>query len=308
MNPLRWICLQVFMLLLPVSIFAAVDAPRNFVVRFDILNYSGTVDDSVRSIFSDLLRPGDQLIVYSPSRVYGFSKETLARPRSELIAFLRKNLRNDANQAGRSYEQILRDMKVHVGKVEEVVMGLSPSGQEMEVGLKFALTGYRHQLENLQQLRRVNEALLQQMIGVFRNQAGDHHLVMVYEKEMRPVPNRQVMDKLRDMHKISFQALELFAQENTTPPFDVAAFAARCAQVPVKVHFFYMKPKNWDTMNADLFESSGDMFAAFSQVARSSGGLCSTVAEPAAALKALARHLAGEVSVEWSVKSDSSIP
>ncbi len=298
--------LRIFLIVLALGVLcaavpAADAAPRNLVIRFDILDYSGGVDDAVHAIFSDLLRSGDQLIVYSPARVYGFSKTTLTKPRSELIAFLRKNLRDDTSKAGRSYEQVIRDMKGLVRTIEYIVLGEAPPAVlgEMEgpptsdeEELKNSLVGYRQQLENLQQLRRINEALLQQTVGVFRNQPGENHLVVFYQKEMRPVPKRQAMDSLRDHPKVSFQALELFAQENAKPSFDAEAFSALCAQVPVTVHFFYVKPKNVDSLSADFFESSGDVFAGFSRVAKASGGLCSTVGEPAAALKELIKALA----------------
>ncbi len=304
MNWLR-IVLVLSTLLLPIAAPAADDAPRNFVIRFDILNYDGSVDDAVRFIFSDLLRSGDQLIVYSPARVYGFSKTTLTKPRSELIAFLQKNLRDDTSKAGRSYELVIRDMKGYVRTLENVILGMAASPQEAEVDLKNSIGSYRNQLENLQQLRRINEPLLQQLVGIFRNQPGSNHLVIFYEKELRPVPKRQVMDKLRDMPKISFQALELFAQDNTKAPFDAAAFAAQCAQMPVKVHFFYVKPKNEDTLSEGMFEQSGDIFNAFSSVAKATGGLRSTVGEPRAALVELDKVARGVVSVDWQQKSET---
>ena len=50
------------------------DAPgkRNIIICFEIKDYNSRIQEVIEWIFNDLIRTGDNLIVYSPARVYGF--------------------------------------------------------------------------------------------------------------------------------------------------------------------------------------------------------------------------------------------
>ncbi|MCJ7612796.1 MAG: hypothetical protein MUP19_11085, partial [Candidatus Aminicenantes bacterium] len=44
--------------------------PRNFVLFFEILDYTKEMGDAVSLFFTRVLEPGDQLIIYTPVRAY----------------------------------------------------------------------------------------------------------------------------------------------------------------------------------------------------------------------------------------------
>jgi hypothetical protein len=277
----------------------AADGQRNFIVVFEIRNYTGDLGDAVKYIFSDLLRSGDQLIVYTPAKVYGFSKATLARPQAELVAMLQEKLRSDTALSATGFAAIAKDMKSTVQNIENYLLGGTGSGdsggvsagKSDDVDLKNNLANYRQFTANLMQLRRVNDQLLRQMLGVFRSQPGSNHLIVIYEQELRPIPQRRAMDVLREDAKLSFMSQELFAQQSTKPPFDAEAFASLCAQVPLTAHFLYFKPKTGDSLSADFFDNSGDMYGAFGKVTGSTGGVNETVGEVKAGLKTIVNAL-----------------
>jgi hypothetical protein len=266
------------------GVLQAADSQRNFVVLFEFLDNSSGVEDAVEYIFNDMLGPDDLLIIYSPVRFYSFSKTTLARPKAELISMMKEKLRGDTSQAAQGYKQVIKDMEGIVRNLETIVLGTGPADEEGD--LRTLFMRYSQGLGNLQQLRKVNEPALRQIAGLFRNQRGQNHIVLLFEREFRPVPNRDALNQLRDNPVFAMQANELFASDNLKAPFNADAIGELFMQAPLTLHFLYVKSKSNFTAG-DTFENSGDMYAVFSKLAKTTGGVCVTIAEPVAGLKSI---------------------
>lgn len=266
------------------GILQAADSQRNFVVFFEFLDNSSGVEDALKYIFNDMLGPDDLLIIYSPVRLYSFSKTTLARPKAELIAMMKDKLRGDTSQAAQNYKQVIKDMEGVVRNIETKVLGIGPADNESDLSNLFMR--YSQGLGDLQQLRKVNETALRQTAGLFRNQRGQNHIVLLFEREFRPIPNRDALNQLRDIPVFAMRANELFASDNLKAPVDADAIGELFKQVPLTLHFLYIKSKS-DSTSGATFENSGDMYAVFSKIAKTTGGVCDTIAEPAAGLKSI---------------------
>jgi hypothetical protein len=272
----------------------AAATPRNLIVFFEFIEPGVGVESAVEFIFNRMLGPSDQLIIQSPLRVYGFSPKTLSRPKAELIAMMSEKLRGDISQGAQGYQQVIRDLEGAVRNLEGFVM---PSGIPTDEGMTGApetrdlselFNYYRQGLANLAQLRKVNDASLRQLSGAFRGQKGENHIVVFFEREFRPVPRREALNILGDMPKFAFQANELFTIGNLKEPVDAAALADFFKQVPLTQHFIYVTGKS-ASASGNLLENSGDIYSAFSKVARATGGVCETVAEPVDGLKAVVK-------------------
>ena len=275
-------------LLLCLVVGAQANAPQpesqrhNYILFFEILDYTREMGDAVSFFLTQVLEPGDQLIIYSPVRVYGFSRATLAQPKKDLVRSVQDKLRGDTAFCRTNYQVIMDDMKIQVREVADNI-----SSQE---DLKRSLSMYRQSLASLQSLRKVNEDLLRQVVGVFKANPGKNHAVMVFQAEFRPIPDKETMNRLRAMPIISFEANELFAETDQKPPFDAGAFSALFKEVPITLDFFYIKPKDV-SMAQDIKEQSVDMYSVFSQMATATGGILQTTANPEAAFKELLRRL-----------------
>jgi hypothetical protein len=266
------------------GVLQAADSQRNFVVFFEFLDNSSGVEDALKYIFNDMLGPDDQLIIYSPVRLYSFSKTTLARPKAELISMMKEKLRGDISQAAQNYKQVIKDMEGIVRIIENKMLGIGPADEEGDLSNLFMR--YSQGLVNLQQLRKVNEPALRQIAGLFRNQRGQNHIVLLFEREFRPIPNRDALNQLRDIPVFAMRANELFASDNLKAPFNADAIGELFMQAPLTLHFLYIK-SNSSLTAGDTFENSGDMYAVFSKLAKTTGGIGDTVAEPVAGLKSL---------------------
>ncbi len=164
---------------------------RNFILFFEILDYTKEMGDAVSFFLTQVLEPGDQLIIYTPVRVYGFSRTTLAQPRRDLVRGVQDKLRGDTAFCRTNYQIIMDEMKIQAREVADNI-----ASQE---DLRRSLSLYRQSLANLQSLRKVNEDLLRQVVEVFKANPGKNHAVMVYQAEFRPIPDKETMNRLRAM-------------------------------------------------------------------------------------------------------------
>ena len=259
---------------------------RNFVLLFEVLDYSREIGDAIAFFFNQVLESNDQLIIYSPARAYGFSKTTLARPKRELIASMQEKIRGDTAACSSSYKIIINDMKIHVREIETS----GTTSLDAQAGLKDSLTMYRRDLENLQGLRIVNEPLLMHIVDMFKTQQGKNHMVMIYGAEFRPIPNKETITRLQAIPRFAPEVAELFLSEDQEPPLDAYKFSGIFGETAIALHFLYIKPKDVSSVQ-DFKEQSADMYDVFSKIAKATGGIVETTAKPEAALKSLLQAL-----------------
>jgi hypothetical protein len=264
------------------------EAPqRNFVLLFDVLNYNRDVGDALTYFYTQVLAPADQLIIYTPARAYGFSKTTLAQPKRELSEAMKEKLRADTAACSANYKIIFNDMR---NLVRELEAGQTASADALS-GVKNSLTMYRQTMENLRGLRKVNEPLLNQIAGMFKSQQqGKNHMVMLYEAEFRPIPNKDTLSRLRAIPEISFIVSELFASDDQKAPLDAGTYVDLFREANVTFHFLYIKPKDKSSVQ-DYKEHSADMYDVFSRIAKETGGIVETTASPEAALRSMAKAI-----------------
>jgi len=258
--------------------------PRNLVVYFEFLDNSNGVEDAVTFLFERMLGPDDRLIIQSPARAYSFSRDTLSRPKAELIALMREKLRGDIARAAQSYKQILGDLDAAAREIEELAYPTGALDTTKDMNELFIL--YRQALANLNQLRKIDAASLRRLAGAFRGHKGENHIIILFEREFRPIPRREALNVLADTPKFAFQSNELFATGNMKEIFAVAALASEFNMVPLAQHFIYITSKHTSS-TGNLFENSGDVYAAFSRIALATGGVCLTISEPVSGLEAV---------------------
>ncbi|HEX9902490.1 MAG TPA: hypothetical protein VGB72_06475 [Acidobacteriota bacterium] len=259
---------------------------RNFVLFFEILDYTKEMGDAVSFFITRVLEPGDQLIIYTPARVYGFSKATLAKPKRDLVLSLQDHLRADTAFCSSNYKILIDDMKAQARDIENS----DASNSTQLDGLRRNLTLYRYSLANLQSLRKVNQTLLAQIADMYKTQPGKNHIVMIYQAEFRPVPNKDTLNRLRGLPVISFEANELFTSVDQNPPLDAGWLIDTFKEIPITLHFLYIKLKEVSLLQ-DIREQSVDMFNAFSRIAAATGGIVETTTNPEAGFKTLVQAL-----------------
>ena len=278
----------IFLVAIAPGPLAAAAGPRNVVVFFDLHESTDGLEDAVEFIFNKLVGPSDQLIIRSPAGLYGFSRAKLAQPRAELIALVRDKLRSDITKTAQSYKQVINELEIAVRNLEGMVMpsDVPSDGSPETRDLSELFNFYRQALLNLAQLRKVNDASLRQLADAFRGQQGENHIIVLFEREFRPVPRREALNILADMPKFAFQANEMFLTGGNKEPFDANALAEYFKQMTLAQHFIYLTSKK-TSATGNLLENSGDIYSAFNKIAGATGGSCLATAEPVDGLKAV---------------------
>lgn len=257
---------------------------RNLIVCYEIKNYDAKIRSTVNTLFTDLLRPGDNLIVYSPARVYGFSEKTLSRPKAELSEWLQDRLKADSNMAATSHRQAFNELK---GLLEEMLFEARGSDT------KSLMNQYRQGLANLQSQRRINQPLLLQFADMFRKTPGENHVLVFFQKEFRPIPDSSMMDGFMQNVDLAFIAREVFLEPTQHEnPEKLEAVIDAFRDADVTLHFAYLQPGNERApRRMDLHEHSTDMYQFFSRLARETGGIILTTAKAQEMMKALQKRL-----------------
>ncbi|HDP95629.1 MAG TPA: hypothetical protein ENN40_09755 [Candidatus Aminicenantes bacterium] len=257
---------------------------RNLIICYEIKNYDSRIRSTVNTIFYDLIRPGDNLIVYSPARVYGFSEQTLSRPKAELSQWLQDKLKTDSNMAATGHRQAFNELK---GLLEEMLFEAKGSDT------KSLLNQYRQGLANLQSQRRINQPLLLQFADMFRKTPGENHVVVFFQKEFRPIPDSTMMDGFMQNVDLAFIAREIFLEPTQHEnPKKLEAVIDAFRDAGVTLNFAYLQTGSERVpRRMELHEHSTDMYQFFSRLARETGGIILTTAKAQEMMKALQKRL-----------------
>jgi hypothetical protein len=203
---------------------------------------------------------------------------------------MQEKLRTDVSRAAQNYKQVINELEIAARRIADFAYpDMAQSGGIPETrDLSELFVFYRQELANLSQLRMVNDASLRQLTAAFRGQKGENHVIVLFEREFRPIPRREALNALGEMPRFAFLSNELFLTGNTKEPFDVAALIDYFKQVPLTQHFLYVTSKN-TSISGNMLENSGDIYSAFGKIAEATGGVSKTIAEPVDGLEAVVK-------------------
>ena len=216
--------------------------PRNLVVYFEFLDNGNGVEEAVTFLFERMLGPDDRLIIQSPARAYSFSRDTLSRPKAELIALMREKLRGDIARAAQSYKQIIGDLDAAAREIEELAYPTGALDTTKDMNELFIL--YRQALANLNQLRKINAASLRRLAGAFRGHKGENHIIILFEREFRPIPRREALNVLADTPRFAIPVQRAVRHRQHEGDFRRRRPGQRLQQVPLAQHFIYITSKH----------------------------------------------------------------
>jgi hypothetical protein len=266
---------------------------RNYMLVFDIKEYSAQLKDALTSFFKEVLKPGDQLIVVTPTRFIGFTAQKLATMKTQLIPSILDQLKNDISMSAVKYLTTMQEML-------RIVQSMSGVDSSSGLSVKESLVTYGQLRQSLQVLRQGLEAKLLSYIDVFRRVQGENHLLMFFEQEFRPIPDDKTMGNLRSNASVAFDAAEVFvAEQYKSSGLDFQKLVAGFKYAKVRFHFLYLQAKSTKTRRGvDYVENSGDIYDVFSKLAKATGGIRTTSAKTSTFVKQVDEVVEGKVEVE----------
>jgi hypothetical protein len=274
---------------------------RQFVLFFEMTDYLSELDQTLDYFFDNVILPGDSLIVITPMKNYQLRSDALAKQSKKTVKEqLRAKVRSDIIMGSSEYKNIIdemyRAMMSGPGSTVENRQG-KPSAAE----IKEKLRAYSTLSSRLEGLRRVNEKGLLDFAGVLKSLPGQKYVYMFYQKETVPQYNFKALLNymLEDQDDIDLMMRfnDAFLSFNRDIGFNVEAVKKVYSNSGITIHFLFLtktpsvqNPVEYYVDQAvgtelTMIEKSEDIYSAFSEVAKATGGIIDASANAAAAFQ-----------------------
>jgi hypothetical protein len=259
----------------PGSIIAVEGAPSAYVLIFQGSEYDSKLGSAVDYFFNEVLKPQDSLLIITPQKPYNYSPQTRqSQSPAQMIQITKDVLKRDISMGAASYKSILEQMEI-------IVDSLASGGAEG----RSLLVQYRQLLENLRNIRKWNDDIFIKLAQMLQQNKGENHIFIFYQTELRIIPDRNALNKLRNDPELKFDVSEAFEAENFGDVIGVEKVSQALKGCRAKLHFIYLKIKQRRRQGMEEKEFSGDIFNAFSKIAGETGGQVETSSRALPALK-----------------------
>ena len=257
---------------------------RHFVMVFEVLDYNPRFAEILNDFFTNVISPGDSLIVITPMKTYRLNSLALEKTNPQTTAEqLKSILRKDIILGNTTYNNLVK-------KIIRTL--LNDTGSEV-VG---AVT--MQYLENLYiqwyNLKHLQEKNLLDFAKYLKDLDGQKHVFLFFQKETLPQPSDRVMmslfsdDQKHPQYYQKMYDLLLFYRRDIN--FDVDKIKEAFSDSSISSHFLYLTQTRSYISDVDIMtsagdqiqiqEKSGDIFSAFKQVADATGGITESSANP----------------------------
>ncbi|MDD8032143.1 MAG: hypothetical protein PHQ25_09180 [Acidobacteriota bacterium] len=273
---IQTILLAFFLCLLVLPVVSK-DKPKNIMLLFDLKDYNKEIESTVDHFFNKVIGSGDQLIVMTPAgKIFSYSSKTISASPQKIISEIKDALKKHTSVTSSDYQNIYNQMLSIVNDIRD--------GSGLE-DTKNLIAAYENNRKELRMTRRINEAMLLQFSDVFersRKITGDtdNQIYLFFQKEVRPIPDKNIMNNIRENPQLSFDAARVFFEEKTEPDFNVDKIAEEFKSAGVTFNFVYITPKDLPTQRYQLVDNSGDFYSAMSVIADRTGGKVVTTTQP----------------------------
>ncbi len=238
---------------------------RYFVLVFETIDYLPQLGEVIDYFFSKVYSKDDSLTVVSPIKTYDLRKEIFKlKPLDRIIEELKQTLKKDTINGNMEYKSIMR----------EIISGAAwedDSTNDMRI-------------RRLRELRYIEESKLLNFSNYLKDIDGQKHVFFFYQREVLP--------KFYDPGNY-----ERYMAKIEDYQFDITFDADRVKQVfsdsSITAHFLYLTNTQQFSLNVmrqkvgsvELQDRSMNIFSAFNEVARATGGVTDSSMNPVSIFK-----------------------
>lgn len=286
------------------------DTSRSFFIFFEVSNYTAQLGDAIEYLGNEVVLPGDELMVITPLKSYKLRDKALeVISREDLIDQLRGIVRKDCLEGDSEYRNTLQDLA-------DLARALSASFQYATIDADGAFTGveakelddlsggasrygmieldeqlilYQGLLHKLETLRQIEQMKLMDFARLLREKEGQKNVFLFYQKEYIPQVDPRIVNEniskfqARPDIVLTVNSIMNFNTRDIT--FDVDLVKQAYADSSISIHFLFISSPLPHIPGIRLEERSEDIYGAFSEMARATGGYTDSSANPAALFK-----------------------
>lgn len=269
---------------------------RHFYMLFQTTEYNPRFAEAINYFFESVILQGDTLTVMTPMNTYTLSQRALrTRSKDTISKELQNIIRKDTQMGGANYRSLMTDLKRLVtsitasGSETPVMSGLETDSSTSMFGLENLLMRYQETMEKLESLRIVDESQFLEFAGRLKRYSGQKNVFFFYEREFKPEINQSILNRLMSLHQdepeILAQVQNLFQLYSRRPNVNTQRIIAAFADSSLTFNFIFMHKDPEFVSGITMREQSEDIFNAFSQVARATGGTTDSSQNPGYAFK-----------------------
>jgi hypothetical protein len=304
------------------------DTVRNFYLLFEITDYVPRLDDALRYFVFDILSPGDNIILVTPLKTYRMLSEAIAAKRKEdLLAQFQGILRRDSAMGTSEFRNIVQELErlsralsQQVAITQQVV--ISPPGTNPEIPQRMdglaspenegrtiddLLQRYSMLLTQLDTIRALDPQKALDLAKHLKGVEGQKNVFLFYQREFIPKIDPKIlyqyMELYQDRPDLQHKITELFEFYKRELTFNPDLIKKSFADAAVSVHFLFLTPAPEIVTGVRLEEHSDDVYAAFREIARASGGFVESSENPALLMKSAVESSESYYLIYYSPKN-----
>jgi hypothetical protein len=241
------------------------NSSRTFVLMFEIIEYLPQIGEVLDYFFENVIRPGDSLIIASPTKTYNLNSQALERvPGEEIAKQLKGRLRQDANIGSMEY----RSLVAHFRDIDEFY-----DGQEEKTQMQLETC------RKIKQLTFFDKSRAADFSDFLKARDGLKQVFFFFQKRMIPIPK-----SVNPMRKLDF--VELINDIS----FDAEELRQAFSDSSISCHFLYITKTIADGnrgpgKDIEEMESGMQTYRGFSAIAEVTGGLMDSSANASASFQ-----------------------
>ena len=255
---------------------------RHFVLLFQIYDYLPKIEEAINYFFNNVILPGDSLTIMIPLKTYNLKSQALETiPKETVVKQLKEKVRKDTIMGSAEYKSALRDL-------EDIVAGRFATG---------GFETYRMILNRLENLRYVDEKKILNFADFLKTKEGQKYVFLFYQKEVLPQFNtKELLQRIStqqdqiDVIGTIYDLFEFFRRDIT---FDVDHVKQVFADSSIYIRFLFITKTFFQRLPitsmrpSELMyvDKSEDIYSAFREMAKATGGLTESSANAAFAFK-----------------------
>jgi len=271
---------------------------RNFFLFFEISDYTKKLGESIDYFIHNVFLPGDNLFISTPLKTYKLKEIVLElRSKEEIAKEIKELLRKDTITGSSEYNSIIRDLTQITRALTAEIMGPKEyksdeatsslydmkTGQE-EAKIEELLMLYAGNLSRLETLRDVDQLQLLDFARFLKYKEGQKYVFLFYQREFLPQIDPKILGRysgeFQDRPTIQMGFSDLYGLLRRDISFNVDLIKQAYADSSVSIHFLFISTPTKDIYGIRMQEQSEDIYQAFKEMARATGGFVDSSANP----------------------------
>ncbi len=268
---------------------------RNFFLFFEISEYTSKMGDAISYFIHNKIIPGDNIIFVTPLRTYRMVDRALDfKSKRELAQDLKEILLRDSLIGFSEYRSAVGELMglakaLSSESISEGGSSFGPvdefsSNQYKDLSIEKKLMRYQDILNMIGSLRRVDQKRFLDFAEYLKNLEGQKYVFMFYQREFIPQIEPRIIDQFMTIYQDSpgilrsLSSLYGFFRRETS--LDLDLLKKTYADSSVSIHFLFITTPPEHVPGVYFHEQSEDIYSAFREMSRATGGYMESSANP----------------------------